>query len=357
MLDKTKDFGFYSKPPIELPRNEVAASGLYDFKKHRLIDDASQVDPGRLAFGQERLLTTPLQMALVAAGVANNGTVMQPHLVKKVTAPGGGTVMRVKPHAWRHAMKPETAAALNEMMQAVVQSGTGTHAQIPGVKVAGKTGTAETGLSHVYTAWFIFFAPADNPQVAGAVVLEHQLNGFGGSVSAPIAKQLMEAILPRRRTSSRFRMTTTDTLIDRTFDKRYVIKRKLGSGGMADVYLAEDQELGRRVALKLLDERHASDEQFVERFRREAQSAAGLNHPNIVSIFDRGRAEGTYYIAMEYLDGRTLKELLVRNGPTPVPIAIDYARQILGALASRTGTGSSIATSSRTTSSSAATAG
>src|SRR5438094_8228601 len=128
-------------------------------------------------------------------------------------------------------------------------------------------------------------------------------------------------------------MTTTDTLIDRVFDKRYVIKRKLGSGGMADVYLAEDQELGRRVALKLLDERHASDEQFVERFRREAQSAAGLNHPNIVSIFDRGYAEGTYYIAMEYLDGRTLKELLVTNGPTPVPIAIDYARQILGALA------------------------
>ncbi len=127
-------------------------------------------------------------------------------------------------------------------------------------------------------------------------------------------------------------MTTTDTLIDRPFDKRYVIKRKLGSGGMADVYLAEDQELGRRVALKLLNDRHAADEQFVERFRREAQSAAGLNHPNIVSIFDRGRAEGTYYIAMEYLDGRTLKELLVRNGPTPIPIAIDYARQILGAL-------------------------
>src|SRR5438552_103568 len=128
-------------------------------------------------------------------------------------------------------------------------------------------------------------------------------------------------------------MTTTDTLIDRVFDGRYVIKRKLGSGGMADVYLAEDQELGGRVALKLLNDRHAADEQFVERFRREAQSAAGLNHPNIVSIFDRGRAEGTYYIAMEYLEGRTLKELLVRNGPTPTPIAIDYARQILGALA------------------------
>jgi serine/threonine-protein kinase len=127
-------------------------------------------------------------------------------------------------------------------------------------------------------------------------------------------------------------MATTDTLLNRTFDRRYVIRRKLGSGGMADVYLAEDQELGRRVALKMLNERHATDDQFVERFRREAQSAAGLNHPNIVSIFDRGHAEGTYYIAMEYLDGRTLKELIVRNGPTPVPIAIDYTRQILSAL-------------------------
>src|SRR5713101_6836120 len=113
-------------------------------------------------------------------------------------------------------------------------------------------------------------------------------------------------------------MTTADTLIDRIFDKRYVIKRKLGSGGMADVYLAEDQELGRPVALKLLDDRHASDEQFVGRFRREAQSAAGLNNPKFVSIFDRGRAEGTYYIAMEYLDGRTLKGLLVRIRPAPI---------------------------------------
>ena len=101
---------------------------------------------------------------------------------------------------------------------------------------------------------------------------------------------------------------------------------------MADVYLAEDQELGRGGAQAVI-ERHADDEQFVERFRREAQSAAGLNHPNIVSIFDRGQAEGTYYIAMEYLDGRTLKELLIHNGPTPIPIAIDYARQILAALA------------------------
>src|ERR671938_1648052 len=128
-------------------------------------------------------------------------------------------------------------------------------------------------------------------------------------------------------------MATTDTLIDTLFDGRYRILRKLGAGGMANVYLAEDQELGRRVAIKILDDRHAHDDQFVERFRREAKNAAGLSHPNIVSIYDRGNAEGTYYIAMEYLSGRTLKELLVARGPTPIPIAIDYARQILAALA------------------------
>ncbi len=127
-------------------------------------------------------------------------------------------------------------------------------------------------------------------------------------------------------------MAATDTLINTLFDGRYRIIRKLGTGGMANVYLAEDQELGRRVAIKILNDRHAGDEQFVERFRREAKNAAGLSHPNIVSIYDRGEAEGTYYIAMEYLDGRSLKELIVGRGPAPIPLAIDYARQILAAL-------------------------
>lgn len=125
----------------------------------------------------------------------------------------------------------------------------------------------------------------------------------------------------------------SDPLLNRVFDRRYLVLRKLGSGGMADVYLAEDQELGRKVALKMLNERHARDEQFVERFRREAQNAAGLGHPNIVQIFDRGQAEGTYYIAMEYLDGPTLKELLVKHRQAPIQTSIEYARQILEALA------------------------
>jgi beta-lactam-binding protein with PASTA domain/predicted Ser/Thr protein kinase len=123
-----------------------------------------------------------------------------------------------------------------------------------------------------------------------------------------------------------------DSLIDTLFDGRYNIVRKLGAGGMADVYLAEDQELGRRVAIKILNDRHANDEQFIERFRREAKNAAALNHPNIVSIYDRGEAEHTYYIAMEYLDGRTLKELVIGRGAAPVNVAVEYARQILSAL-------------------------
>jgi eukaryotic-like serine/threonine-protein kinase len=127
-------------------------------------------------------------------------------------------------------------------------------------------------------------------------------------------------------------VAVSDSLIDTLFDGRYRIVRKLGAGGMADVYLAEDQELGRRVAIKILNGRHANDDQFIERFRREAKNAAALNHPNIVSIYDRGEAEDTYYIAMEYLDGRTLKELVVGHGQAPVRVAVEYARQILSAL-------------------------
>jgi serine/threonine-protein kinase len=116
------------------------------------------------------------------------------------------------------------------------------------------------------------------------------------------------------------------------FAGRYRLERKLGSGGMADVWLAEDQELSRKVAIKILHERYANDAQFVERFRREATHAAGLSHPNIVSIYDRGSIDGSYYIVMEYVEGRTLKELIVTRGACPVPVAVSYARQILAAL-------------------------
>jgi len=127
-------------------------------------------------------------------------------------------------------------------------------------------------------------------------------------------------------------MAVSDTLINTLFDGRYRILRKLGSGGMANVYLAEDEDLGRRVAIKILNDRYANDELFVERFRREAKSAAGLSHPNIVSIYDRGEAEGTYYIAMEVIEGRSLKELILTRGPLPIGQAIAYTLEVLEAL-------------------------
>jgi peptidoglycan glycosyltransferase len=198
ILEYAKRFGFYKTPPLETPGDERYPSGLY--KGSHLYDPsdpATQVDSGRLAFGQERLLATPLQMAMVAATVGNDGVVPKPYVVQKITTSTGSIVQTTHPSDLGRAIKPETAAELNQMMQLVVEGGTGTAAAIPGVKVAGKTGTAETSVPNVYTAWFIAFAPADNPQVAIAVVLEKQLNGFGGVVAAPIAKQVMQALLAR----------------------------------------------------------------------------------------------------------------------------------------------------------------
>jgi beta-lactam-binding protein with PASTA domain/predicted Ser/Thr protein kinase len=119
----------------------------------------------------------------------------------------------------------------------------------------------------------------------------------------------------------------SDTIVD----DRYRIVRRLGSGGMADVYLAEDTQLGRQVALKLLYRRFAEDAEFVERFRREASSAAGLQHPNVVQVFDRGEWDGTYYIAMEYLPGRNLKQVVRDHGALDPALAVDIVLQILKA--------------------------
>jgi peptidoglycan glycosyltransferase len=119
---------------------------------------------------------------------------MRPYVVERVVAPDGSTVVHTKPDSLGRAVSAQHAAEVNTMMQAVVSGGTGTAAQIPGTTVAGKTGTAETGENHVNTTWFIAFAPAENPRVAVAVVVERQ-HATGGEVAAPIAKQIMEALI------------------------------------------------------------------------------------------------------------------------------------------------------------------
>jgi peptidoglycan glycosyltransferase len=198
ILDYAKKFGFYATPPLETPANQRVPSGLYQNGKLWYPKKPQyQVDPGRLAFGQERMQVTPLQMAMVGATIANGGVVPRPYIVDRVIGHDGSVVSRTRASTLGRAIKPETAAELTQMMVSVVQAGTGTNAQIPGIEVAGKTGTAETGINRVYTAWFVCFAPAENPQVAVAVVLEKQANGFGGAVSAPIAKAILQKLLHR----------------------------------------------------------------------------------------------------------------------------------------------------------------
>ena len=199
ILNYARRFGFYEKPPLGTPTSERSASGLYEDGELFFPRDPNQVDPGRLAFGQERLLVTPLQLAMVVAGVANKGVVMQPYLVDRVVSPKGQRVTTTEPRQLERAMKPETAANLTEAMVRVVSAGTGTAAQLPGIEVAGKTGTAETGVEGLNTVSFGAFAPANAPRLAIAVIVERQ-RSTGGETAAPIARAVMQALLAGRRT-------------------------------------------------------------------------------------------------------------------------------------------------------------
>lgn len=184
-------FGFRHAPPIDLPNPAASVfPPASEFARDR---------PGvaKSAIGQQDVAATPLQMALVAAGIANNGVIMTPHVLSEVRDSEGEVVQRYDPKPWRTAVPPNVAQTTRDMMVNVVERGSGTRAQIPGMSVAGKTGTAQTGLdkSHV---WFIAFAPADAPRVAVAVMLEDQpsaTEATGGALAAPIAQAVMRAAL------------------------------------------------------------------------------------------------------------------------------------------------------------------
>jgi peptidoglycan glycosyltransferase len=151
------------------------------------------------AIGQQDVQSTPLQMALVAAGIANGGTIMTPHVLDRVTNSQNQVVSTYQPKAWLHATSSSTASQLTQLMLSVVNSpnGTGAAARIPGVQVAAKTGTAQTGTNQI-DAWFAAFAPAQDPQIAVAVLLPNQpsANEYqGGTLAAPIAKAVIQAYL------------------------------------------------------------------------------------------------------------------------------------------------------------------
>jgi penicillin-binding protein A len=196
IVEYAKRFGFYSTPPLETPSNERAPSGLY--KGTELFDPEldSDVDPGRFAFGQERLLVTPLQMAMVAGTIANDGMLMRPFVIHEIRTPKGRVLTRTKPDELGRAVEPETARAVGAMMRGAVEFGTGTAAKIPGLPVSGKTGTAETGVRGRNTTWFICFAGRGDRQVAVAVVVEQQAS-TGGQTAAPIAREVLQALFDR----------------------------------------------------------------------------------------------------------------------------------------------------------------
>jgi len=199
ILDQAKLFGFYEDPSLETPSDEREPSGLYDEGKLYYPKVDSNVDAGRMAFGQERMLVTPLQMAMVAGAIGAGGRLMEPQAVARIVAPGGKVVLRQRPSLVRQAVGKDTADAVAQMMRLAVEGGTGTAAQISGFSVGGKTGTGETGVPGANTTWFIAFAGKDDEspaELAIAVVLQNQ-EGTGGATAAPIARSVMEAILRR----------------------------------------------------------------------------------------------------------------------------------------------------------------
>ena len=192
-------FGFNSKPAIDLPGDQVLPSGILE--ANELLGPNDPIDIARVAIGQERLLSTPLQMAEVAAAVANGGKLMKPQIWSRVVDPDGRVTKRLDPSEYSQPISGETAEELTTAMQGVVNEGTGTNAAIAGVTVAGKTGTAETpfnescgGGSEENQAWFMGFAPAEDPQIAIAATVECT-EQFGNDVAAPIFRDVAETIL------------------------------------------------------------------------------------------------------------------------------------------------------------------
>jgi peptidoglycan glycosyltransferase len=189
MAEYMRKFGFYEDPPMDYPDEQMLPSGEVGRGGRLLPVTSNQVDVGRMAIGQDKLLVTPLQMATVAQTVANGGMRMEPRLVEKVIDPDGRTIDEPLPQEAERAMSEESANALAGMMQNVVEQGTGTAAQLEGVQVSGKTGTAEVG-DGTDDLWFIGFTD----QVAVCAMLERQTGGTGGGSAAPIAGEVLKAL-------------------------------------------------------------------------------------------------------------------------------------------------------------------
>jgi peptidoglycan glycosyltransferase len=189
MADYMARFGFYDDPPLDYPDEQMVPSGEYGPRGRLLSPDSGQIDVGRMAIGQDKLLVTPLQMATVAQTIGNGGMRMEPRLVEKVLDPDGRTIDEPLPEEAERVMSEDTAAQLGAMMRNVVEQGTGQAARLEGVDVSGKTGTAELG-DGTDDLWFIGFTD----ELAVAAMLERQTGGTGGGCAAPIAAAVLKAL-------------------------------------------------------------------------------------------------------------------------------------------------------------------
>ena len=199
MTKYMKRFGFYSKPPLDYPSGQIGISQPWSSTTGKPFPPGSpDEDIGRIGIGEGGLLVTPLQMAMVASAVADNGTLMKPHMISRVVNPDGVTVSTVNPTVESQVMKPSTAQAVTRMMEKVVEEGTGITVQIPGITIAGKTGTPQiptaTEPNRTQPA-FVAFAPAQHPKVAIAVMIDQSNGGYGATVAAPVAKAVLRVLL------------------------------------------------------------------------------------------------------------------------------------------------------------------
>jgi len=199
MTKYMKRFGFYSKPPLDYPSGQIGISQPWSSTTGKPFPPGSpDEDIGRIGIGEGGLLVTPLQMAMVASAVADNGTLMKPHMISRVVNPDGVTVSTVNSSVESQVMKPSTAQAVTRMMEKVVEEGTGITVQIPGITIAGKTGTPQiptaTEPNRTQPA-FVAFAPAQHPKVAIAVMIDQSNGGYGATVAAPVAKAVLRVLL------------------------------------------------------------------------------------------------------------------------------------------------------------------
>ena len=306
-------------------------------RRTNLTPSNPRVDVGRVAIGQGGLAG---HAAADGLGGPDDRQRRRPHGAAArapVIDPDGRTVDDIEPAQAERVMSEKTASELTAMMKQVVKEGTGTAAALEGVEVAGKTGTAELDIARrINQPWFIGFTEPSRGGGDGRARPGRHRRRRGGADRQEGARGA------RSRTAA-----CTGVDARHVIDGRYRVLNRIGSGGMADVYCAEDTQLGRRVALKLLYRRFAEDQEFVERFRREASAAAGLQHPNVVQVYDRGEWDDTYYIAMEFLEGRSLKQIIREEGAArPGPGDRHHDPGPARRRASPTSAGSSTATSS-----------